>query len=124
MASGADLDISRRLSKYCLVADPVSQGVLPTKGRKPNLNAPRFGCRTVWDMSLFKRQPGHSGALPKVPGPGPVLPPHDRVYGHTKSGTPITDETIEQFVDEAERGYDTGQLADRPRGVGRPPTQT
>ena len=48
-------------------------------------------------------------------------PTNDRVYGHTKSGEPITDETIEQFSDEAERGYDAGELTGRPRGHGRPP---
>jgi hypothetical protein len=45
----------------------------------------------------------------------------ERVYGHTKSGEPITDEMIEQLADEAERGYEPGQLRDRPRGPGRPP---
>jgi hypothetical protein len=45
-----------------------------------------------------------------------------RVYGHTKSGTPIDDTTIEEMADEAERGYDPGQLQGRrPRGRGRPP---
>jgi len=43
-----------------------------------------------------------------------------RNYGHTKSGTPITDELIEQYADEAERGYDVDQLIAR-RGIrGRP----
>jgi len=27
-------------------------------------------------------------------------------HGHTKSGTPLTDELIEQLADEAEQGYD------------------
>ncbi|MDA8063696.1 MAG: ribbon-helix-helix domain-containing protein [Actinomycetota bacterium] len=42
-------------------------------------------------------------------------------YGHTKSGEPITDETIERFAEEAERGYELGQLKGRRRGPGRPP---
>jgi CRISPR-associated endonuclease/helicase Cas3 len=42
-------------------------------------------------------------------------------YGHTKSGTPIDDEMIEKLADEAERGYEPGQLAAKPRGRGRPP---
>ncbi len=42
-------------------------------------------------------------------------------YGHTKSGEPITDEMIERFAEEAERGYEPGQLQGRRRGPGRPP---
>ncbi len=45
----------------------------------------------------------------------------ERVYGHTKSGTPITDEMIEALADEAERGYAPGGLRGRRRGPGRPP---
>jgi len=44
-----------------------------------------------------------------------------RTYGHTKSGKPITDAMIEQLADEAERGYEPGQLQGRRRGPGRPP---
>ena len=44
-----------------------------------------------------------------------------RIYGHTKGGEPITDQVIERFADEAERGYQPGQLQDRRRGPGRPP---
>jgi hypothetical protein len=44
-----------------------------------------------------------------------------KVYGYTKSGAPINDELIEKFVEEAEQGYENGQLQDRPRGRGRPP---
>lgn len=44
-----------------------------------------------------------------------------RVYGQTKSGEPITDEMIERFAEEAERGYEPGQLKERRRGPGRPP---
>jgi len=44
-----------------------------------------------------------------------------RVYGHTKRGTPITDEMIEALADEAERGYAPGDLRGRRRGPGRPP---
>lgn len=43
------------------------------------------------------------------------------IYGHTKSGEPITDEMIERFAEEAERGYEAGQLKERRRGPGRPP---
>jgi hypothetical protein len=43
-----------------------------------------------------------------------------RTYGHTKSGTSITNETIEQLADEAERGYDTNQLVARRGRRGRP----
>jgi hypothetical protein len=43
-----------------------------------------------------------------------------RNYGYTKSGTPITDELIEQYADEAERGYDVDQLIARRGTRGRP----
>jgi len=42
-------------------------------------------------------------------------------YGKTKSGTPIDDELIEALAAEADRGYELGQLRDKPRGRGRPP---
>jgi hypothetical protein len=45
----------------------------------------------------------------------------ERVYGHTESGKPIDDATIEEMANEAERGYGPGQLRGRPRGGGRPP---
>ncbi len=44
-----------------------------------------------------------------------------RTYGRTKSGEPITDEMIERFAEEAERGYEPGQLKGCRRGPGRPP---
>ncbi len=44
-----------------------------------------------------------------------------RVYGYKKTGEPITDETIASLVDEAERGYEPGQLEKARRGRGRPP---
>ena len=44
----------------------------------------------------------------------------ERVYGHTKSGTPVTDELVEQLADEAERGYDVDQLIARRGKRGRP----
>ena len=44
-----------------------------------------------------------------------------RTYGRTKSGEPITEGMIERFVEEAERGYEAGQLKGRRRGPGRPP---
>lgn len=40
-------------------------------------------------------------------------------HGTKKDGTPITDADIEQFADEAERGYDADELLARRRG-GRP----
>lgn len=42
-----------------------------------------------------------------------------RSYGHTKSGTPVTDDIVEALADEAERGYDVDEIVRR-RG-GRPP---
>jgi Ribbon-helix-helix protein, copG family len=44
-----------------------------------------------------------------------------RIYGRTKSGEPITDEMVERFAKEAERGYTPLQLKGRRRGPGRPP---
>ena len=44
-----------------------------------------------------------------------------RIYGHTKSGEPITDKMIERLAEEADRGYEPGQLEGRRRGPGRPP---
>ncbi len=43
-----------------------------------------------------------------------------RTYGHTKNGTPITDELVEQLVDEAERGYDVDEIISRRGKRGRP----
>lgn len=43
-----------------------------------------------------------------------------RTHGHTKSGTPITDETIAQLADEAEHGYDVDTLVARRGKRGRP----
>lgn len=45
----------------------------------------------------------------------------ERTYGRTKRGEPITDKLIEDLADEAERGYEPGQLKGRRRGPGRPP---
>jgi hypothetical protein len=42
-----------------------------------------------------------------------------RIYGHTKSGKPVTDEMIEELSAEAESGYDVAEIVRR-RG-GRPP---
>jgi CRISPR-associated endonuclease/helicase Cas3 len=42
-----------------------------------------------------------------------------KTYGKTKSGVEITDELIEKYVVDAERGYEPRQL--KPRPVGRPP---
>ena len=44
-----------------------------------------------------------------------------RIYGKTKKGTPVTEEMIATFVEEAERGYEPGQLGAKRRGRGRPP---
>lgn len=43
-----------------------------------------------------------------------------RTYGHTKSGTPITDDLIEDLAEEAERGYDVDQIITRRGKRGRP----
>lgn len=43
-----------------------------------------------------------------------------RTHGHTRSGTPITDELIEQLADEAEAGYDVDQIIARRGKRGRP----
>jgi predicted HicB family RNase H-like nuclease len=45
----------------------------------------------------------------------------DKAYGHTHDGRPIDDALIAKLADEAERGYTVEQLANRPRGRGRPP---
>jgi Ribbon-helix-helix protein, copG family len=44
----------------------------------------------------------------------------ERIYGHTESGTPVTDELVEQLADEAERGYDVEHLIARREKRGRP----
>jgi predicted HicB family RNase H-like nuclease len=44
-----------------------------------------------------------------------------KVYGYTSSGEPINEELIEQFVAEAEQGYEVDQFKERRRGRGRPP---
>lgn len=44
----------------------------------------------------------------------------ERTYGHTKSGTPITDDLIGQLADEAERGYDVDEIIARRGKRGRP----
>lgn len=43
-----------------------------------------------------------------------------RIYGHTKSGQPITDADIEAMATEAEKGYDVGELIARRGKRGRP----
>ena len=43
-----------------------------------------------------------------------------RTYGHTKSGTPITDALVEQLADEAEHGYDLDTVIARRGKRGRP----
>lgn len=50
----------------------------------------------------------------------------EKTYGKTKNGVEITDELIEQYVAEAERGYDLDKLQAR-RGrplLGRAPATT
>jgi predicted HicB family RNase H-like nuclease len=44
-----------------------------------------------------------------------------KVYGYTSSGKPVNEEMIEQFVDEAEQGYEVDQFKESRRGRGRPP---
>lgn len=44
----------------------------------------------------------------------------ERDYGHTKSGTPVTDDLVERLADEAERGYDVDDLIARRGTRGRP----
>jgi hypothetical protein len=44
----------------------------------------------------------------------------DRVYGHTRSGKPITDEGIETLAAEADAGYEVGALLARRGKRGRP----
>jgi hypothetical protein len=44
----------------------------------------------------------------------------DRVYGHARSGDPITDREIEALAAEAEAGYDVGTLLLRRAKRGRP----
>ena len=43
-----------------------------------------------------------------------------RVYGHTRSGQPITDAEVEALAAEAEAGYDVDRLIARRRKRGRP----
>lgn len=45
----------------------------------------------------------------------------NRTYGKTKSGQPIDEAMIETLADEADKGYEPGQLLEKPRGRGRPP---
>ncbi len=42
------------------------------------------------------------------------------IYGHTKSGRPVTDEDVEKLAAEAEAGYDVEQLIARRTKRGRP----
>ncbi len=41
-------------------------------------------------------------------------------HGHTKSGTPLTDELIEKLADEAEKGFDVEAILGRRGKRGRP----
>lgn len=45
----------------------------------------------------------------------------ERTYGRTKSGEPIDDGMIARLADEAERGYESGQLQGHRRGPRQPP---
>jgi hypothetical protein len=45
---------------------------------------------------------------------------NEHAYGQTRSGTPITEELVEQLADEAERGYDVGEIIARRGRRGRP----
>ena len=42
-----------------------------------------------------------------------------KAHGKRADGTPITDETVESFADEADRGYDVAEIVRR-RPAGRP----
>lgn len=44
----------------------------------------------------------------------------ERVYGHTRSGRPITDAEVEALAAEAEAGYDVDRLIARRAKRGRP----
>jgi Ribbon-helix-helix protein, copG family len=44
----------------------------------------------------------------------------ERVYGHTRSGQPITDTDVQALVAEAEAGYDVDRLIARRPKRGRP----
>jgi hypothetical protein len=44
----------------------------------------------------------------------------DRVYGHTRSGRPITDAEVNVLAAEAEAGYDVDELIARRPKRGRP----
>lgn len=43
-----------------------------------------------------------------------------RTYGHTNSGTPITDELLDRLADEAVQGYDVDEIIARHGKRGRP----
>lgn len=43
-----------------------------------------------------------------------------RVFGHSRSGEPITDTEVERFAAEAEAGYDVDELLARRPKRGRP----
>lgn len=43
-----------------------------------------------------------------------------RLYGHTKSGRPITHQDVEKLAAEAEAGYDVDELIARRNKRGRP----
>ncbi len=45
----------------------------------------------------------------------------NRTYGNTKDGQPVDEAMIEALADEAEKGFESGQLLEKPRGRGRPP---
>ena len=45
---------------------------------------------------------------------------NERTYGHTKSGTPITDALIEKLADEADQGFDVDTIIARRGRRGRP----
>ncbi|MEA2435662.1 MAG: hypothetical protein QOF65_218 [Thermoleophilaceae bacterium] len=44
----------------------------------------------------------------------------ERVYGHTRSGQPITDTDVQALAAEAEDGYDVDRLIERRHKRGRP----
>ena len=44
----------------------------------------------------------------------------EKVHGHSTTGTPITDDVVEQLADEAEQGFDVEKLIARRGKRGRP----
>lgn len=84
----------------------------PTDGWLSTQIAPQFGrgCGVGHDGKARDPDSRHEHAtrLPKAVGTM-----NDTTYGHTASGTPITDELIEKLADQAEHGFDVDDLITR-----------